>query len=309
MKITANVKKILSFYESENPAVKSNLYRMLMSGKLAGTGKMVILPVDQGFEHGPERTFSMNPASYDPHYHFQLAIDAGLSAFAAPFGLLSAGADTFAGQIPLILKMNSNNSLMSDEFSTNQAITASVDDAIKLGCSAIGFTIYPASDYSFEMYEEISVMIEEARNKGLLTVIWSYPRGGNLSKDHETAIDVVSYGAHIACLLGAHIVKVKPPKNLISDKKAKEAFERSGIKINSLKDRVEVIIRSCFDGKRIVIFSGGEMKDEAAILKEVSEIAAGGGSGSIMGRNMFQRKREDALSLLDKVTEIYKTKS
>lgn len=306
MKITENVKKILSFYNSENAGVKANLYKMLMSGKLAGTGKMVILPVDQGFEHGPERTFATNPESYDPEYHFKLAIDAGLNAYAAPLGMISACASDFAGQIPLILKVNSNNSLMSEEMNTDQAITASVNDALRLGCSAIGFTIYPASDNSFEMYEEISSMIEEAKEKGIATVIWSYPRGGSLPKTHETAIDVVSYGAHIACLLGAHIVKVKPPKNLIFDPKAKEAYEKAGIKTESLSQRIEVIKKSCFNGKRIVIFSGGETKDEIAVLDEVKEIAKGGGFGSIMGRNAFQRKRNEALALLENVIEIYK---
>jgi class I fructose-bisphosphate aldolase len=306
MKITENVKQILSYYASENPAVKANLYKMLMQGALAGTGKMVILPVDQGFEHGPERSFGANPDAFDPHYHFKLAIDAELNAFAAPLGLLSCGASEFAGQIPLILKMNSNNLLMSDEMNTNQAITASVDDAVRLGCSAIGFTIYPSSDFSFEMYEEISAMIEEAKNKGLPTVIWSYPRGGNLPKEHETSIDVISYGAHIACLLGAHIVKVKPPKASIFDKKTKESYEKNGTKVDTLSQRIEVVKKACFNGKRIVIFSGGEAKDDASVLNEVREIAKGGGFGSIMGRNAFQRKREDAIKLLSDVIKAYK---
>jgi class I fructose-bisphosphate aldolase len=304
--INETIKKILSHYEGENAGVKANLYKLLMTGKLAGTGKLVILPVDQGFEHGPDRTFAMNPLSYDPHYHFKLAIDAGLNAFAAPLGMIQAGAETFAGQIPLILKMNSNNSLMSENSNTNQAITASVDDALRLGCSAIGFTIYPASDFSFDMYEEISAMIEDARSKGIPTVIWSYPRGGSLPKEHETSVDVVSYGAHIACLLGAHIIKVKPPKSSIFDKKAKEAYEKESVKTSTLKERVEIIKRACFDGKRIVIFSGGEVKDDASVLEEVKQIASGGGFGSIIGRNAFQRKREDALNLLNKVVEAYK---
>jgi class I fructose-bisphosphate aldolase len=306
MKITENVKNILSHYSSENPSVKANLYRMLMQGKLAGTGKMVILPVDQGFEHGPERSFGINPSAFDPHYHFKLAIDAELNAFAAPLGLLSCGASDFAGQIPLILKMNSNNLLMSEEMNTNQAITASVDDAVRLGCVAIGFTIYPSSDFSFEMYEEISAMIEEAKNKGLPTVIWSYPRGGNLPKEHETSVDVISYGAHIACLLGAHIVKVKPPKASVFDKKTKESYEKNGTKFETLSQRVEIVKKACFDGKRIVIFSGGEAKDDAGVLSEVREIAKGGGFGSIMGRNAFQRKREDALKLLSEVINVFK---
>ena len=306
MKITSQVQEILSHYQSETPAVRANIYKMLMTGKLAGTGKMVILPVDQGFEHGPERSFSVNPQAFDPHYHFKLAIDAELNAFAAPLGMLSCGASEFAGQIPLILKMNSNNLLMSEDMNTNQAITASVDDAVRLGCSAIGFTIYPASDFSFEMYEEISAMIEEAKNKGLPTVIWAYVRGGNLPKEHETSIDVISYGAHIACLLGAHIVKVKPPKATVFDKKTKELYQKNGTKIDTLADRIKIVKRACFDGKRIVIFSGGEAKDNESVLNEVKEIAKGGGFGSIIGRNAFQRGREDALKLLSQITNIYK---
>src|SRR6202044_223769 len=146
MHITEQVRKILSYYESDNPGAKTNLSRILMQGRLAGTGKLVILPVDQGFEHGPARSFSPNPAAYDPHYHFQLAVDAGLSAYAAPLGMIEAGADSFAGAIPTILKVNSANSLATEK---DQALTGSVNDALRLGCSAIGFTIYPGSGYAF----------------------------------------------------------------------------------------------------------------------------------------------------------------
>src|SRR5882724_7684129 len=132
MKINGHVAKILANYESDNPGTKANLARMLMHGKLGGTGKMLILPVDQGNEHGPARSFAPNPPAYDPHYHFQLAIDAGLSAYASVLGMLEAGADTFAGQIPTILKMNSSNSLATAK---DQAVTASVGDALRLGCS------------------------------------------------------------------------------------------------------------------------------------------------------------------------------
>src|SRR3954462_15514865 len=111
METTARVREILSWYPSDNPGTLTNLARLLMHGKLGGTGKLVILPVDQGFEHGPARSFAKNPDAYDPHYHFQLAIYAGLNAYAAPLGMIEAGADTFAGQIPLILKANSANSL------------------------------------------------------------------------------------------------------------------------------------------------------------------------------------------------------
>src|SRR5437773_6249831 len=117
------VHEILGWYGSDCPGTRSNLARLLNHGRLAGTGRLVILPVDQGFEHGPARSFAPNPAAYDPHYHFQLAIDAGLSAFASPLGMIEAGADSFAGQIPTILKVNSSNSLAAAK---DQAITGSV---------------------------------------------------------------------------------------------------------------------------------------------------------------------------------------
>jgi len=203
MRATRVVQKILSQYEADNPGTKANLCRILMNGKLGGSGKMIILPVDQGFEHGPARSFAPNPDAYDPHYHFQLAIDAGLNAYAAPLGMIEAGADTYAGQLPTILKVNSANSLLPDEAGKDQAITGSVDDAVRLGCSAIGFTIYPGSACSLNMMEEISGMIEEAKSKGIAAVVWSYPRGEAITKAGELAIDVSSYAAHMAALLGS----------------------------------------------------------------------------------------------------------
>ena len=297
-------KQILSNYESDSPATKANLYRFLESGTLAGTGKLVILPVDQGFEHGPERSFAANVESFDPHYHFQLAIDAKLNGFAAPLGMIEAGADTFAGQIPLILKMNSNNSMMQKGQDTNQAVTATIKDALRLGCNAIGFTIYPSSNQSLEMYEEVRELIAEAKSHGLVSVVWSYPRGGDLPKEHETSLDVVSYAAHIACLLGAHIVKVKPPKATLFEKNASKLLE--GQNFSTLSSRIALIKRSCFNGRRIVIFSGGEAKSEEAVLEEIREIAKGGGNGSIIGRNAFQRTKSDAISLLNKICGVYK---
>ena len=306
MKVSQKVKRILANYESDNPGTKGNLARMLMEGRLAGTGKLVILPVDQGFEHGPARSFAPNPAGYDPHYHFKLAIDAGLSAYAAPLGMLEAGADSFAGAIPTILKVNSSNSLAREKDGPSQALTGSVDDALRLGCSAIGFTIYPGSDSAFGMMEEIKEMAEEAKAAGLAVVVWSYPRGGNLSKDGETAIDIVAYAAHMAALLGAHIIKVKPPTAALELAEAKKVYEKEGIPVGSLTDRIRHVVQSCFNGRRLLVFSGGSAKGTDDILKEIGEIAAGGATGSIIGRNSFQRPREEALDLLRKIVDIYK---
>lgn len=307
MKVTQKVKKILSWYESDNPGTKANLARMLMHGKLGGTGKMVILPVDQGFEHGPARSFAKNPEAYDPHYHFQLAIDAGLNAFASPLGMIETGADSFAGAIPLILKVNSANSLALHKDGADQAVTASVKDALRLGCGAIGFTIYPGSDRCYGMMEEIREMTLEAKSHGLAVVIWSYPRGGNLTKDGETAFDICTYAAHMAALLGANIIKVKPPTAHLEQKEAKEVYEKYKVANSTLAERIAHVKQATFGGRRLVIFSGGAAKDEVDVLDEVSQIARGGGDGAIMGRNAFQRPRTEALDLLGKIIDIYKT--
>ncbi len=307
MALTPAVKKIIDGYENENAGVKGNLVRMLNNGKLGGTGKMVILPVDQGFEHGPARSFAKNPAGYDPHYHYQLAIDAGCNAYAAPLGSLQAGADTFAGQVPMILKYNSSNSLASSKNQDyDQAITGSIQDALELGCSAVGFTIYPGSDNQFNMMEEVRDMIREAKNYGLPSVVWSYARGEGITKEGETAMDVIAYSAHMACLLGAHIVKVKLPSDHIMQSAAKKVFDENGIDISSQTARVKEVVRSCFNGRRIVVFSGGAAKGADAVYDDARAIRDGGGNGSIIGRNSFQRPKADALDMLGKIMDIYK---
>ncbi|WP_127900444.1 class I fructose-bisphosphate aldolase [Solirhodobacter olei] len=309
MRATRTVQKILSHYEGETPGVKANLCRMLMNGKLAGTGKMIILPVDQGFEHGPARSFAANPAAYDPHYHYQLAIDAGLNAYAAPLGMIEAGADTYAGQIPTILKVNSANSLMSETAGKNQAITGSVDDALRLGCAAIGFTIYPGSDAQLGMYEEISAMREEAAAKGVATVIWSYPRGEGVTKDGETAIDVAAYAAQIAALLGAHVIKIKLSTDHLMLPEAKKVYEAQQIDVSTQAKRVAHCMQAAFNGRRIVIFSGGAKKGADSVYDDARAIRDGGGNGSIIGRNSFQRPRAEALEMLGKLVDIYKGKA
>ena len=302
MRVTDTVRAILSGYESENPGVKANLARILMQGRLGGTGKLVILPVDQGFEHGPARSFAPNPPAYDPHYHFDLALEAGLSAYAAPLGMIEAGAGSFAGQIPTILKMNSANSLSRLK---DQAVTASVADALRLGCSAIGFTIYPASDDQFEMMEEIRDLAKEAKASGLAVVVWSYPRGGDLSKESETAVDICAYAAHMACLLGAHIIKVKPPTEALGLDAAAKVYRDREIPVDTLAARTAHVVQSCFNGRRMVVFSGGEARDTEGLLNEIRQLRDGGATGSIVGRNAFQRPREEALELLGRIVDIY----
>ena len=304
MRLTPQVKEILSWYESDNPGVKTNLARILMHGRLAGSGKVVILPVDQGFEHGPARSFAANPAAYDPAYLFELAIEAGLSAYAAPMGPLDFGASKYAGEVPLILKMNSANSLSGGNVN-DQALTASVEDALRLGCVGVGFTIYPGSDACYHMMEELKDIIREAKAKGLVPVVWSYPRGGKVTKDGETALDIVSYAAHMAALLGATIIKVKPPKAGVDLAAAKDAYAKAEVPMDTLPDRIRHVMQASFAGRRLVVFSGGEAKGMEGVLEEIRQIRDGGGNGSIIGRNSFQRPKAQALELLDQVVKIY----
>lgn len=303
--MTPRVREILSWYGSDNPGVLTNLARMMNHGRLRGTGKMVILPVDQGFEHGPARSFAKNPDGYDPSYHFNLAIESGCNAYAAPLGFIEACAREYAGEIPLILKVNNSESLYKVKGDPISALTSHVDDALRLGCSAIGFTIYPGSSERKTQYEEIAHISCEAKKAGLPVVIWSYPRGENLSKEGETAVDVIAYAAQIAAQLGAHIIKVKPPTAHIEQPEAKKVYEAQGIRVSSMSDRAKHVIESAFNGRRIVIFSGGEAKGTEDLLNEVKEIARGGGFGSIMGRNAFQRPKAEAIQLLQQVMDIF----
>ena len=302
MQTTDTVRDILRNYEGETPGVKANLARMLMAGKLGGTGKMIILPVDQGFEHGPARSFAPNPEGYDPHYHYKLAIEAGLNAYAAPLGMIEAGADTFAGQIPTILKLNSANSLSTNK---DQGVHGSVGDALRLGCAAIGFTIYPGSDDQYEMMEEIRELSEEAKSVGIATVIWSYPRGEALDKDGETAIDIAAYAAQIAALIGAHVIKIKLSTDHLSLPEAKKVYEAEGIDVSTQAARVKHCVQSAFAGRRIMVFSGGAKKGADSVYDDARAIRDGGGNGSIIGRNSFQRPREEALEMLGKLQDIY----
>lgn len=305
MAFSDRVKQILSWYPSDNPGTLTNLARLLNHGRLGGTGKLVILPVDQGFEHGPARSFAPNAPGYDPDYHYSLALEAGCNAYAAPLGFLEATAGKFAGEVPLILKLNNSDSLakMGEPIS---AVTGSVKDAVRLGCVAIGYTIYPGSAARNPMYEDLRELIAEGKEHGLPTVVWSYPRGGGVSKQGETAIDVCAYAVQIAAQLGAHVLKVKPPTEHLEQEAAKKVYEKQNIPIKTLADRVRHVVQSAFNGKRIVIFSGGEAKGAAEILEEIKQINQGGGFGSIMGRNAFQRPKAEALKLLNGIIDIYK---
>ena len=302
--MTDRVREILGWYGSDNPGTLTNLARVMASGRLRGTGRLLILPVDQGFEHGPARSFAPNPPAYDPRYHFRLAVEAGCSALAAPLGFLESGAREHAGEVPLILKVNGRDTL-GDEGEPTQAVYGSVADALRLGCVGVGYTIYPGSPRCLEMYAGLRDLAREAKAHGLIVVVWAYPRGGGLSKDAEAAIDVVAYAAHIAAELGAHVIKVKVPSAQLAGAEAKKVYERNKIAIGTLAERVRHVVQAAFAGRRIVIFSGGAKKArDEDVLDEIVGIRDGGGFGTIMGRNTFQRSEADAKKLLAAVANV-----
>ncbi len=302
--MNGRMREILSWYESDNPGTRTNLARILGHGALAGTGRLVILPVDQGFEHGPARSFAPNPAGYNPLYHFELALEAGCNAYAAPLGFLEAGAANYAGRIPLILKLN-NHDVLHEDKDPLPAVTGSVRDALRLGCSAVGYTIYPGSTYCVEIYQQLRQIAEEAKGCGLAVVVWSYPRGSSLSKEGETAIDVVAYAAQIAAQLGAHVIKVKLPTGHVEQAAAKKVYDAEQIPTKTLPERVRHVVQSAFDGRRIVIFSGGSKSEDKTVFEEARAIRDGGGFGSIIGRNSFQRPKDEAIKFLKTVIGIY----
>lgn len=299
----SNTQEILKNYSHRSPGVRAKLAQILNNGTLAGTGKLVILPVDQGFEHGPARSFAPNPAGYDPLYHVELALESGCNAYAAPLGFIEVAANEYPGQIPLILKVNNNDSLFST-INPLPAMTASIEDALTLGCTAVGFTIYPGTSEKNINFEQLRYLIQEAHDVGLAAVVWSYPRGEGIEKANETSVDIVAYAAQIAAQMGADIIKVKPPTDGIGLKAAQKSYEK--IDTSSLSARVAHVMQSAFNKKRIVVFSGGAAKEKEGILSEIKEIHAGGGNGSIIGRNSFQREKTEAISLLKEIMEIYK---
>lgn len=299
---TKRIREILSYYNTENVGTLTKLSNIFTHGKLGGTGKLLILAVDQGFEHGPIKSFADNSDAYDPNYHLQLAVDMGLSACAAPLGFFETSLGNYIGQIPTILKLNHSNTLNSNK-APDQAFTASVKDALRLGSSAVGLTIYPGSDNTIQMLEEAREVIREAKASGLAVVVWSYPRGFS-DKLYENAIDICAYAAHIAALIGANIIKIKPPSDYIT-KDLSNIYKDNNINVLGLENRVKHIMQSCFNGKRIVIFSGGTMQNKEDLLEQIDLINKGGAYGSIIGRNIFKRKIYEAKDLIENIYNIY----
>ena len=260
--------------------------------------------MDQGFEHGPARSFAANPAGYDPRYHARLALDAGCSAHVAPPGALELVAPAYADELPLILKCNSSDSLF-----TGAGPGAGGDRGCRRRPAAAlrrgGFHDLPRLRGEERDVRRCGHWSATPAPRACRWCVWSYPRGSGLVQEGRTAVDVVAYAAHLACQLGAHVVKVKPPSELVENASARSALDKAGVPLGTLADRVRHVVQSAFDGHRVVIFSGGPAKETAAVLEENAQTARGGGFGTIMGRNSFQRPHDEAVALLHQVMDIH----
>lgn len=301
------VHEILSWYQSTStPAQIKNLARVLNYGRIGGSGKLVILPIDQLIEHGPGRSFEPNPDMYDPIHQAQLALDGGVNAYAAPLGSMERAFEvTGRAGLPTILKVNSHHLMIPDDENPKLSVHSWVDDALRLGCEGVGFTLYPGSSYSNEMEEQARELVADARRAGLIVVFWVYPRGVGIPDGKETTTDIIAYGATLGANLGGHIIKVKLPTTegygLASNEKLDIYTNRS---LETLADRVEVVVKSAYNGHRIIIHSGGATKSTEEVLSEIQSLKEGGAFGSIMGRNVFQRPTAEAIELLHQVEDV-----
>ncbi len=279
------------------PGKRTRLRRLLFEFG-PGNGTLLLLPIDQGIEHGP-RDFFPNPASKDPEYQFRLAAEAGYSALACQIGLAEKYYPDYAGQVPLILKVNGKTDVPSsdDALSTTNA---SVEDAVRLGADAVGYTLYVGSPRQDADLHQLKGVREDCDRYGMPLVIWAYPRGSAIEqKGGRDSFYAIDYAARMAMEMGADVVKLNMPKiNPDTDKDAPAPYNEMDV------DQAEAI-RHCVEsaGRSLVVLSGGSKADDDVVLQNTKMVAEAGGSGVIFGRNVWQREWNDALEIIEQIKE------
>ena len=281
-----------------SPGKRTRLRRLLFEFG-PGNGTLLLLPIDQGIEHGP-RDFFPNPASKDPEYQFRLAAEAGYSAIACQIGLATKYYPDYAGQVPLLLKVNGKTDLPpSDEaFSTTNA---SVEDAVRLGADAVGYTLYVGSPRQDQDLRQLQTVREDCDRFGMPLVIWAYPRGSAVSKKGgQNSFYAIDYAARLAMEMGADVVKLNMPKlDKDKDKDAPAPYNELEV---SQEEAVRQVVESA--GRSLVVLSGGSRVDDDALLGQTRMILEGGGSGVIYGRNVWQREWGEAVEIIEQIKEI-----
>ncbi len=280
-----------------SPGKRARLHRLLFEFG-PGNGTLMLLPIDQGIEHGP-RDFFPNPASKDPDYQFRLAVEAGYSALACQIGMASKYYPDYAGQVPLILKVNGKTDIPSSA-SALSTCNASVEDAVRLGADAVGYTLYVGSPSQGEDLVQLRQVRQDCDRYGMPLVIWSYPRGEAIDgKGGNVSFYAIDYAARMAMEMGADVVKLNMPKiNPEKDKDAPAPYNEMEV------DEAEAI-RQCVEsaGRSLVVLSGGSKVDDETVLTHCREIMEAGGSGVIFGRNVWQREWSEALEIIAQIKE------
>jgi class I fructose-bisphosphate aldolase len=281
------------------PAGKRTRLRRLLFEFGPGNGTLLLLPIDQGIEHGP-RDFFPNPASKDPEYQFKLAAEAGYSAIACQIGLASKYYPDYAGVVPLILKVNGKTDVPpSDE--ALSTTNASVEDAVRLGADAVGYTLYVGSPRQDEDLHQLKGVREDCERYGMPLVIWAYPRGRDMeAKGGRDSFYAIDYGARMAMEMGADVVKLNYPKlDPEKDKDSPAPYNEEGR--FSEEDAVRHVVESA--GRALVVLSGGSKADDEVVLGHTRAIMEAGGSGVIFGRNVWQREWSEALEIIGQIKE------
>jgi class I fructose-bisphosphate aldolase len=278
------------------PGKRARLRRLLFEFG-PGQGTLLLLPIDQGIEHGP-RDFFPNPASKDPEYQFRLAAEAGYSALACQIGLAEKYYPDYAGQVPLLLKVNGKTDVPPSDRSFS-ACNASVEDAVRLGADAVGYTLYVGSPRQDEDLAQLRAVREDCDRYGMPLVIWSYPRGEYIEKKGgQNSFYAIDYAARMAMEMGADIVKLNMPKFSDKDKDSPAPYNEMEI---SLEDAIGQVVASA--GRSLVVLSGGSKVDDETVLEHTRMILEAGGSGVIFGRNVWQREWSEALEIIERIKE------
>lgn len=281
-----------------SPGKRTRLRRLLFEFG-PGNGTLLLLPIDQGIEHGP-RDFFPNPASKDPSYQFRLAAEAGYSAIACQIGLAEKYYPDYAGQVPLLLKVNGKTDIPpSDE--ALSTTNASVEDAVRLGADAVGYTLYVGSPRQDQDLHQLKGVREECDRYGMPLVIWAYPRGAALDKKGgQHTFYAIDYAARMAMEMGADVVKLNLPKiDPEQDKLAPAPYNELEI---SQEEAVRQVVESA--GRSLVVLSGGSRISDDQLLNQTRYIMEAGGSGVIYGRNVWQREWSEAREIIDQIKEM-----
>ena len=270
---------------------KARLHRLLYKNGPAN-GTLLFLPIDQGLEHGP-RDFFVNPAAKDPEFQLRLAKEGNFSGIVFQIGIAEKYMHKYAGDVPLVLKLNGKTEIPSDKQPISPCI-ASVEDAVRLGADAVGYTLYVGSPLQSEDFAQFRKVREEADRFAMPIIVWSYPRGEAIeAKGGRESLYAVDYAARVACELGADIVKINMPKlNAEKDAAAPKPYNTLQV---SQADAARMVVSSA--GKALVLFSGGDLEGEGDIVQKARLAMESGATGLIFGRNVWQRPYDEALRL------------